>query len=454
MTKARTKGLRRFGATFAVLGAAAVVATACSSSPSSSGTGSGGGGGKVAALPNNAMGVTASTITIGTTTPQTGPAAPGYSEIAPAVDAYFKYQNAKGGVFGRKINYVVYDDAYDPSKTATLTRQLVLQNNVFADVGPLGTPTVLQVKDFLKTEGVPTVFVESGCNCWNDPALPYTFGWQPPYTVEGKILGQYVTQKFGGQKVGYLYQDDEFGQDGVKGLDQQITGSSVVSRQTYTATPQALAAGLGSQMSALKSAGAQVVVMYSIPAATALAMLAAATIGYHPQWVISGVGSDPPTLTGLLGSFSHGAAGATLLNGVISEAYLPPITDATNPWIVGFKKILSTYDPGAPWDGNTEYGVALGYAFVQALQAAGHNLTRSALVQAIEQHGSTYLSPGLVPFTFSAHNHYGYQGGQITQLENGGQTINLLGDRLVTTLNGPITTESAPVSTPPTNFGS
>jgi len=452
MTTAKRTGIRRLAGTVAVLAAAAIVAAACSSSTNNAGGSSN--GGTVAALPNNTQGVTSSTITIGATTPQTGPAAPGYSEIAPATNAYFKYANDHGGIFGRKINYVVYDDAYDPSKTATLTRQLVLQNNIFADVEPLGTPTVLQVKDFLKTEGVPAVYVASGCNCWNDPALPYTFGWQPPYTDEGKILGQYVTQHLSGQKVGYLYQDDEFGQDGVKGLDQQISGSNVVSRQTYTATPQALAAGLGSQMSALKSAGAQVVVMYTIPAATALAMLAAATIGYHPQWVISSVGSDPPTLTGLLGSFSHGAAGATLLNGVISEAYLPPLTDAANPWIVGFKKILSTYDPGAPWDGNTEYGVVLGYTFVQALQAAGHNLTRSALVSAIEQHGSTFLNPGLVPFTFSKSNHYGYQGGQMVQLENGGQTINTLGGRLVATINGPITTETAPLSTPPANFGS
>ena len=446
-TTSREVRARRTSGPLVALFAVALVATACSSSSSSSSPSSG-------ALPDNTAGVTSSAIELGTTTPLTGPAAPGYDEIAPATDAYFMYVNAHGGVFGRKIEYTILDDQYDPASTATLTRQLVLQDGIFADVGPLGTPTVEQVSSFLDTEGVPTVYVESGCNCWSSPSLPYTFGWQPPYTDEGKILGQYIAQHLGGDKVGYLYQDDEFGQDGVKGLDQEIAASSVVSRQTYTATPQALAAGLGNQISALKAAGAKVVVLYTIPAATALAMLAAATIGYAPQWVISSVGADPPTLAGLLSSFSKGAAGATLLNGAISDAYLPPLTDGSDPWIVGFKKILAQYDPGTPWDGNSEYGVILGYTVVEALQAAGKNLTRSALVQAIEHAGASFDNPGLVPFTFSPTNHYGYQGGEVTQLENGGQTISVLTPRLVTTLDGPITETTWPLSTPPADFGS
>jgi branched-chain amino acid transport system substrate-binding protein len=422
----------------------ALVAAACSSTPSSS----------VKTIPNNTEGVTATSITLGTTQPLTGPAAPGYDEIAPASNAYFKYVNAHGGVYGRTIDYIIENDEYDPALTATLVRQLVLQDHIFADVGPLGTPTTLQVKDFLNTEGVPAIFVESGCNCWSDPKLPYTFGWQPPYTDEGKILGQYVAQHFAGEKVGYLYQDDEFGLDGVKGLDMEIPASDVVSRQTYTATPQALAAGLGSQISAIKAAGAKVVVLYTIPAATTLALLAAATIGYQPQWVVSSVGSDPPTLTGLLSSFSKGAAGASLLDGMITNAYLPPLTDSSNPWVIGFKKILAQYDPGAPWDVNTEYGLSLAYDFVQALKAAGKDLTRSALVQAIEQKGSSFTSPGLVPLTYSATDHYGFQGSEIVQLENSGQTVKVLTPRLVTTLNGAITQESSPPPSPPPGFGS
>lgn len=430
-----------------VLCATALLAAACSSGSSS--TGSSGG-----SSPNSAVGVTATSITIGATTPQTGPAAPGYDEIAPASNAYFKYVNAHGGVFGRKIDYLIQNDQYNPVLTATLTRQLVLQDHIFADVGPLGTPTFLAVKNFLNTEKVPSLFVESGCNCWSSSSLPLTFGWQPPYTVEGKILGQYITQHFSGQKVGYLSQDDEFGQDGVKGLDQKIPASDVVSRQTYTATPQALAAGLGSQVSALQAAGAKVVALYTIPAATALTLLAAAAIGYHPQWVVSSVGSDPTTLSGLLSSFSQGKAGATLLDGMITNTYLPLLTDSTNAWVSGFKKILATYDPGATWDGNTEYGLALGYTFVQALKATGKNLTRTGLVSALEQHGSSFAGPGLVPLSYTTTDHYGYQGSEIIQLSNSGQTLTTLTPRLSATVNGAITQTTASLAAPPTGFGS
>ena len=117
-------------------------------------------------------GVTSSSITIGATVPLTGPAAPGYDEIAPAMNAVFGYVNAHGGVYGRKINYTYLDDGYNPANTATLTRKLVLQNNIFADVGPLGTPTQTAVQGFLNAQKVPQLFIESGCNCWSNSKYP------------------------------------------------------------------------------------------------------------------------------------------------------------------------------------------------------------------------------------------------------------------------------------------
>jgi len=229
-------------------------------------------------------GVTSTSINIGATVPLTGPAAPGYDEIAPAMNAFFAWVNAHGGVDGRKINYNYLDDGYNPANTATLTRKLVLQDNIFADVGSLGTPTQAAVQSFLNTQKVPQLFIESGCNCWSNPKFPESFGWQPPYTVEGKILGAYIKSHFAGEKVGYLSQGDEFGQDFVKGLDKEIPSASVVSRQTYDAST--LAGPLSNQVAALKAAGAQVVAMATIPAATALAMLPAAAfaddVGEHP----------------------------------------------------------------------------------------------------------------------------------------------------------------------------
>ncbi len=404
----------------------------------------GGGGGTSPSSP----GVTSTSILIGTTSPQTGPAAPGYSEIAPASNAYFKYVNDHGGVYGRKITYLILDDQYDPSVTATKTRQLVLQNHVFADVGPLGTPTGLAVAPFLNAERVPQLFVESGCACWSQPSKwPWTFGWQPNYIVEGKILGQYIEQSLAGQKVGYLYQDDEFGQDGVKGLDERVPASQVVSRQTYSTTT--LSSGLGNQVAALKAAGAQVVAMYTIPAATTLALLAAAEIGYHPIWVVSSVGSDPPTLTGLLASLSKGKAGASLLDGMISNIYLPPVSDASNPWVTFFKSILAQYDPGAPWDGNTLYGLALGYTFVNLLTANGPTLTRDSLVRTLESKGKSLMGPGLVPLGYSSSNHYGYMGSQLAKIQGG--AVVPFGPRYVSTNNGPITVYNGPLSQPPSS---
>ncbi|MGH7919851.1 MAG: ABC transporter substrate-binding protein [Candidatus Dormibacteraceae bacterium] len=391
-------------------------------------------------------GVTKTSILVGTTTPLTGPAAPGYDEIAPAVKAYFKYVNDHGGVYGRKLTYDILDDQYNPSLTATKTRQLVLQDNIFAMLGQLGTPTGLAVAPFLNQEKIPDLFIESGCACWSQPQKwPQLFGWQPNYIVEGKILGKYIKDHLAGQKVGYLYQDDEFGQDGVKGLNMQVPASEVVAHQTYSTTT--LTSGLGNQVAALKASGATVVALYTIPAATALTLLAAAEIGYHPIWVVSSVGSDPPTLTGLLSSLSKGKAGAELLNGMISNAYLPPESAATNPWVVFLKGILNRYEPGASWDGNSEYGLVLGATFVNLLKANGRDLTRQSLVKTLESKGRTLKTPGLIPLEFSATNHYGYMGSQLARIENG--QIQAFGPRYVTTNNGPIKTYNGPEASPP-----
>jgi ABC-type branched-subunit amino acid transport system substrate-binding protein len=425
--------------------ATALVAAACSSNSSTTTTTAGNSSNNGGAT---APGVTANSITIGATTPLTGPAAPGYDEIAAASNAVFKWVNATGGVNGRQINYIIKDDAYNPVNTVTLTRQLVQQNNIFADVGSLGTPTQAAVEGFLNSNKVPQLFVESGCNCWSQSNSPWTFGWQPNYTVEGKILGQYIKQKFAGEKVGYLYQDDEFGQDFIKGLNDELPAASVVSQQNYDAAT--LAGPMSNQIAALKSAGAQVVALATVPAATALALLPAASIGYAPQWVSSNVGSDPPTVAALLNSFSKGAAGASLLNGMISDAYAPPEAETSNAWIQAIQKVITKYDPGAPLDGNTEYGVALGYTFIQALQKAGPDLTRAGIVSAIESSGSKFVTPGLVPLTYSKTVHFGYSGAQLVTINNGAATT--MGPVYTTTISGPITTYTGPTTPPPASM--
>jgi ABC-type branched-subunit amino acid transport system substrate-binding protein len=407
----RSPRLRLAGG-LAVAASVAMVAAACGSSGKSSS--SGGGSTNTASAP----GITKTQILIGSHQPLTGVAAFGYSEIAPASNAYFQYVNHHGGVFGRKIVYKYLDDAYDPSKTSTVVRQLVLQNSVYAIFNGLGTPTHLAVAQFLNSEKVPDLFVASGCACWDNPStLPMTFGWQLDYIREGKILGQYVKQHFAGKKIAYFFQNDEFGQDGVKGLDYEIPHAQVVTRQGYDPTN----INIGPQVAALKASGAQVVVSFSVPAFTALLKLYTLKLSYAPQLVVSDVSADPTTLAGLLEAFAKkgGAtvSGSALTQGIISDYYLPSLGDTSNSWIALFKKVHDTYDAKAPFDGNVLYGEAVAYTFVQAMLKAGRNPTRQDLVNAIQS--GLPQGPSVTPFAYSASNHDGMTGAYVAMIKNG-----------------------------------
>ncbi len=216
---------------------------------------------------------------------------------------------------------------------------------MYAIFDGLGTPTHLAVVNFLNAEKVPDPFVASGCECWNMPTTqPETFGWQIDYVREGKILGQYVKQHFAGKKVAFFYQNDEFGQDGVKGLDDEIPASMIATKQSYVDTN----VNIGPQVAALRASGAQVVVSFSIPAFTALLKLNSLKLGYNPTLVVSNVGSDPITLSGLLEAFAKqgGASvnGNQLTNGIITDDYLPSVGNTSNSWIALFTKVRNQYD--------------------------------------------------------------------------------------------------------------
>jgi branched-chain amino acid transport system substrate-binding protein len=389
----------------------ALVVAGCGSSSSSS----------------SAPGVTATSITFGTHQPLTGPAAPGYSEIAPASQAFFDYLNAQGGVYGRKIHLIIKNDEYNPTQTVSVVHQMVLQDNVFGIFEGLGTPTHTKVVGFLNSSKVPDMFVASGCACWDSgTAQPYTYGWQTNYTIEGKILGQYLKQHFAGKKIGVFYQDDDFGTGGLAGIKDELPASSIVSAQPY----QPGGTNVAPQISAIKAAGAEVLVDFTVPIYTALGQLTSFTLGYKPQLVVSNVGIDPTTVGGLLKTFSKGKAGTELIEGAITDGYLPSSSDLSNPWIALFKKIHDQYDSSAPFDGNVEYGMANAYTLAQALQVAGKNLTREKLIDAVNEKGAQLTGPGLVPFRYSKTDHGGYSGVEMGQVRSG--KIVLFGGPLVT----------------------
>src|SRR4051794_32208358 len=429
MTRSRTRARLQVLAGLTAL----ALAAACGGS-----SGGGGGGDSKSSAP----GVTASTVTIGAHYPLTGPAAPGYSEIGPAAEAMYKYINDNGGVNGRKIELKFKDDGYNPANTVDVVKQLVLNDRVFGVVGGLGTPTHSKVTGFLNTSRVPDLFVASGAQLWDDPdKLPYTTGWQPDYFIEGKILGKYVKDNFAGKKIGYLYQNDDFGKDGIAGLDSQIESASVVSKQPYETSQLSQPTGIAPQLSALKAKGAEVVVTFTIPAATAVALLTNAKIGYKPQMVVTNVGSDPTTLTGLLGTFSKGAVGAQLLNGIITDTYLPLTSDTADPWITLFKKVHDKYIPGLPFDGNVEYGMSQAAPFAQVLLSGGKYPTRKTLIDAVEKGG--FKGPGVTPFRFSEDSHAGYTGVRIAVLDGKGGGV-FKGDAMVTTDDPGSAIEAAP----------
>ncbi|HKE81555.1 MAG TPA: ABC transporter substrate-binding protein [Solirubrobacteraceae bacterium] len=399
---------RKSSALAAAAAALALAIAACGSSDSTSTSSSS------SKNEASAPGITPTQVTVGGHFALTGPAAPGYSSIPAAIEAYFKYVNANGGINGRRLKLIARDDGYNPTNTVAVTKRLVLQDKIFAMVGGLGTPTHTKVVDFLNASKVPDLFVSSGCLCWDQPEkYPQTFGFLPDYLIEGKILGQYIAQHFKGKKVAYFVQNDDVGIDGTKGLDMEIPKSQVVTRQTYEPGNT----DIGPQMAKIKASGAEVVAMFTIPAYTALVELAGLKLNYHPQLVSSSIGSDPTTLAGLLKAFSKGKAPTALIDGIQTSAPLPATTDTSNSWTALFKKIHDQYLPKLPYDGNVQYGLAVGYTFAQALQAAGRNPTREGIVEALQTKKLT--GPGLTPFRFSEESHAGLTGVQLAEIKGG-----------------------------------
>jgi ABC-type branched-subunit amino acid transport system substrate-binding protein len=424
-----TRSMHRRGLALAgSVAVAALLAAGCGNS--------GGGGG------SSSPGITDTTVKIGGHTPLTGPAAPGYSEIAPAAKAFFSYINSQGGINGRKIEYTYKDDGYNPTKTVSVTRELVLQNKVFAIFNGLGTPTHTKVVDYLNTSKVPDLFVASGCPCWDDAkGHPYTFGWQTSYQIEGKILGDYIKKHLAGKKVGVFYQDDDFGQGGLNGLKEEISDQIVAAKPYQPGNTD-----VAPQITAIQKAKADVLVDFTIPAYTALGQLVSFKVGYKPQLFISNVGADPTTVGGLLKSFSKGKANTALIEGAYTDGYLPSVNDTSNPWIALFKKIHDQYDAKAPFDGNVEYGMAAAYTFAAALKAAGDSPTRQGIVDALNA-GKVAPGPGIVPFRYSADDHGGFAGVQMGRISGG--KIKLFGQTMVTDPgSGPISAYTKPQQTP------
>lgn len=381
-----------------------------------------------------APGVTEDSVVIGAHHPLTGPAAPGYLAVSQGAAAVFEYVNAQGGVNGREIDYRAEDDAYDPSTTIDVTRELVIDDEIFAMMGGLGTPTHSGVIDYLNDEGVPDVFPSSGALAWNNTEEhPLTYGWQTDYTKEAKIQGEYIAENFSGESVGYLYQNDDVGEDSQAGLDQYLE-EEVVAREHY----ESEVSDLSSQMAELDRAGADVVVCSCIPAFTALGMLEAARIGYDPQWVVSSIGGDTVTLQGLLEEFTQdtdaeGTPADAFLEDTLITSYMPRVEDGDDEWAQFFVAIYDEYGEGDRVTNTHAFGMTQAVMFSQVLMSAGEDLTRQALIDALEN--QEWQGPGHVPFSSSDGDHGGHEGVYVVQYQ-GDNEIEMVQDPRVTDREG------------------
>ena len=345
-------------------------------------------------------GVTNNKITIGMTTPLTGPASLGYEFIAPAAEAYFEYVNANGGINGRDIDLRVYDDQYNPAKTKIGTNQLINRDRIFAMYGALGTPTHSAVVRDLNRRGIPDVFVNTGGASFDNPRrYPMTFPYFPSYIVEAKAMAYYIdrTRSLDSKKRCLMYQEGEFGDDSKKGF--KAAGMDFAEEVSYFSGQQL--AGLSSQVSTLKSAGCELVVFFGVTSATASLLGEAAKAGFAPTWMVTSVGSDPDVIGGVVGS-------KRILNGVYTPSWITPIQDTRNPYVRQMKVIADRAD--LPWNFYTYYGINTAYVLAQALDAAGRNLTREGLVEALENESRSFRSAAEVPFRINSRSHQGLTG--------------------------------------------
>src|SRR5436305_10992091 len=228
-------------------------------------------------------------IKIGNTNPYSGPAS-AYGTIGKTIAAYFNKINAEGGINGRKINFISYDDGYSPPKTVEQIRKLVESDEVLLVFQTLGTPSNTAIQKYLNAKKVPQLFVATGATKWNDPKhVPWTIGWQPNYQSEGHIYAQYLIKNHPGGKVGILYQNDDYGKDYVKGLKDGLSGKiPVVAEIPYETTDPTV----DSQIINLKASGADIFYNITTPKFAAQAIRKMAEIGWKPVHLLNNVSNS------------------------------------------------------------------------------------------------------------------------------------------------------------------
>jgi branched-chain amino acid transport system substrate-binding protein len=336
-------------------------------------------------------GATDTEIKIGNIMPYSGPAS-AYGVIGKTEEAYFRKVNAEGGINGRKINFISYDDGYSPPKTVEQARKLVESDEVLIVFNPLGTPPNTAIQKYMNSKKVPQLFVATGATKWNDPKdFPWTMGWQPNYQSESRIYAKYILKEKPDAKIAILYQNDDYGKDYVKGLKDGLgakAASMIVAEESYETTEPTI----DSHIVKLKSTGADVFFNVTTPKFAAQAIKKIAEIEWKPLHLLNNVSAS-------IGSVIK-PAGPQNAQGIISSTYLKDPTDPQWKNDAGMKawnEFLDKYYPEANrTDASVMYAYTVAQGLVHVLKACGDNLTRENIMKQAASIKGLELG-GLVP---------------------------------------------------------
>jgi branched-chain amino acid transport system substrate-binding protein len=313
-------------------------------------------------------------IRIGNTMPYSGPAA-AYGIIGKVIAGYFDKINAEGGINGRKIKFISYDDGYNPAKTLELTRKLVEEDKVLFTYAGLGTDPMATVQPYLNANKIPQLFVASGATMWDRPRdFPWTTGFQPSYQAESHIYAEYLLENHPRSKIAILYQDDAFGKDYVRGLKDGLGGKiAIVAEAPYKVTD----ATIDPQIAKLKASGADIFFDVATPKFTAMAIKRAAEVGWRPVHIISTVSSSISAVMQ--------PAGFQNAEGILSAAYTLQGEDpamVNDPAYREFNAFIDRYAPSASKANSlTVYGYISARTMVEVLKRSGDDLSRENIMR-------------------------------------------------------------------------
>jgi branched-chain amino acid transport system substrate-binding protein len=321
-------------------------------------------------------GATDTEIKVGNIMPYSGPAS-AYGVIGKVEAAYFNKINAEGGINGRKINFISYDDTYSPPKAVEQVRKLVEGDEVLIVFQSLGTPSNTAIQGYLNKKAVPQLFVATGATKWGDPEhFPWTMGWAPTYQAEGRIYAKYILQNKPDGKIAIMYQNDDYGKDYLKGLKDGLgakAASMIVAEESYEVSEPTI----DSHIVKLKSTGADIFYNVTTPKFAAQAIKKVVEIGWKPMHILNSVAS------------SVGAtlkpAGLDNSQGIISATYGMDPTDPQwkdNPNMKEWVAFMDKWNPsGDKTDAGNAYGYNVARTLVQVLKQCGDDLTRANIMK-------------------------------------------------------------------------